>query len=441
MNKLIKRVENFINNYDIKGTILVAFSGGADSLCLLDITKKVYDDIIAIHLNHNWRGEYSRQDELNCQLYCKKNNIKFYSETLDSSVSQTETAAREARYAFFERCAKKFDSKVIFTAHNKNDNAETILYRIIKGTGIIGLEGIKEHRDIYYRPLLTTERRDIDLYCNENNLIPNIDNSNFDTKYKRNFIRHEILTKAEEINKNTLDALNTLSQIAIESNQIIDEYLDNIYKKLKFEKKIKTNEYLKLSKAIQKRIIYNLFQEHNLDYDNAKINRINDFILANTSSKSGISTSLNNKLQLFVNNKFINVISNQRKEDFSLKITKTGEYKTPFGIFIIEECNNTQDIKKNDESYVFAQLNEINFTLRTRLDGDIIQPLGMSGKQKLKKYLNEKKIPKYEKDSILLLAKDNEIFWIAGYGVSEKIKACEHSTHILKFIRNEGKND
>ena len=166
-------VETFLITHNLtEKNILVAFSGGYDSMCLLHILKELsckYNyKLTAIHLNHNWRGEESDNEELNCRNFCL--DIDFYSEKLPTNIPHTETSARDARYEFFNKCAKKFNSNVIFTAHNANDNAETIFYRLLKGTGITGLQGIPAVRDIYYRPLLTIFRKDIENYCFEKEL-------------------------------------------------------------------------------------------------------------------------------------------------------------------------------------------------------------------------------------------------------------------------------
>ena len=129
---IVEKVKNFISKNNLSGTFIVAFSGGYDSMCLLDILNKLNYDIVAVHLNHNWRGNESLLEAENCYEFCQKNNIKFYTETLDDNIEKNETAAREARYDFFKRCAKRFNSNIVFTAHNFDDNAETVLYRIIK---------------------------------------------------------------------------------------------------------------------------------------------------------------------------------------------------------------------------------------------------------------------------------------------------------------------
>ena len=203
---IANEVKKFIDNYNLSGTFIVAFSGGYDSMCLLDVLNKLNYDVVAVHLNHNWRGEESFNEEQNCKNFAQSKGIKYYTEILPDNVEKTETAARIERYKFFEKCAKKFNSNVIFTAHNFDDNAETVLYRIIKGTGTIGLQGISEHRDIFYRPLLNVKRKEIEAYCKKNQLTPNVDSSNFNVNYKRNFIRHKILPLLNEINPKTMQS-------------------------------------------------------------------------------------------------------------------------------------------------------------------------------------------------------------------------------------------
>ena len=228
---ITNKVEQFLIKHKILNTqkpILVAFSGGYDSMCLLHICKNLGLNIIAIHLNHNWRGKESLQEEKNCKEFCAQNNIEFYAETLTEATPQTETFAREARYKFFEKCSNKYNSKIIFTAHNANDNAETILYRISKGTGTIGLSGIAENRDIFYRPLINIKRCEIEKYCDKNELKPNVDSSNSNIKYKRNLIRHNVIPELKKINIEVVDAINSLSQISIMDNEIIDIYLKSL---------------------------------------------------------------------------------------------------------------------------------------------------------------------------------------------------------------------
>ena len=404
-----RHVKDFIENYGLKEPFIVAFSGGYDSVCLLDVLYKLKYKVIAVHLNHNWRGSESDEEENNCLNYAKERNIEFYSEKLPSDMAKTELAARDARYDFFVRCAKKFNSNVVFTAHNYEDNAETVLYRIIKGTGTAGLQGISENRDIYYRPLLKISRCDIEKYCLDNNLNPNKDSSNENTKYKRNLIRKKIIPLMKEINPNVIKAVNSLSDIANEDIQ---------------------------NKNGTKYFVRDLLKEANIDYDRKRIEEITDFIDNNKNSKSGKTISLTKNLWLFVNNKEIKIINNRKKNDKIIEINSVGEYEFDGYILRIENFYGDKfTYPKDSECKALISTNDLNFTLRYRNDGDIIQPLGMKGVQKLKKYFNEKKIPNYKKDFIPLLCKNNEIYWAAGIGLSEKIKVKNKPDYIIELIQ------
>ena len=430
---ITNKVEQFLIKHNILNTkkpILVAFSGGYDSMCLLHICKNLGLNIIAIHLNHNWRGKESLQEEKNCKEFCAQNNIEFYAETLTEATPQTETFAREARYKFFEKCSNKYNSKIIFTAHNANDNAETILYRISKGTGTIGLSGIAENRDVFYRPLINIKRCEIEKYCDKNGLKPNVDSSNSNIKYKRNLIRHNVIPELKKINIEVVDAINSLSQISIMDNEIIDIYLKSLIDPYK------TSNFINYPKAVQLRLLYNLFTSNSLEYDREKITQTLDFIKEYNNSKSGKTLSLTNDLWLFINQKKIEIIEKQEISNIEIKIEKPIQYEIDDKIFVIEEFSKeVKTYPKDSDKIAIVDLSKFdNLILRHRKDGDFIKPLGCSGKQKLKKYLNEKKVPKHEKDKLLLLTSNNEVLWIPSIGISDNIKVVTRPTHMLKLI-------
>lgn len=439
----IEKVEQFLQKYYLhekNNSVIVAFSGGYDSMCLLDIinklSKKYNFKPIAIHLNHNWRGEESRQDELNCQKFAEENNVEFYCETLSADVPKNETSAREERYKFFAKCAEKFNSRCILTAHNADDNAETVLYRIVKGTGISGLEGIKEKRGIYYRPLLSVYREEIENYCKENNLTPNIDSSNSDTKYKRNLIRHEIFPLLEKINPCAKKSLNSLASFAENQNISDEKQIRKIREQVSSSiNTYRTQKFFELPLNEQKRLIYDIFIQNNIDYDRKSIEEPLHFITCNRYSKSGKTCSLTIDLWLFVNEKEIKIIKKEEKEKNKINIFACGEYKISNYIFTINKQNEIKNFPKDCENTALVNLEafEINFTLRNRQEGDIIQPLGVSGTQKLKKYLNNKKVPNYQKDSLLFLCSGSEVLWAPSLGISDKIKVVNKPTHVLKL--------
>lgn len=433
---ITETVKSFLEKYRLENEkILIGFSGGYDSLCLTDILHKSGCGIMAIHLNHNWRGDESLRDEEFCRNFCTERGISFYSEKLSDSIPHTEAAAREARYEFFERCAEKFKAKAVFTAHNLDDLAETVLYRIFKGTGITGIKAIQEKRGIFYRPLLNTSRKEIEKYCKEKNLTAIFDSSNNDTTYKRNFIRKKIIPLIAEINNNYLQSIKNLSQNAAETNEIVDAYMA----KIKEETGNSTERFLQLGNSVQNYLIHDLFIKNNLEYDRERITSIVDFIKENSTSKSGKKKSVTKDLWIFVNSEKFEFITESEHNSSEISIQTEGRYDFGEFEFIIEKIEKKpQTFPKDCEMKASIEVQEINFTLRCRKDGDVITPLGVSGSQKLKKYLNEKKIPNHEKDSIILLCRGNEVLWAAGLGISEKIKVVNKPTHMIRLIKKEG---
>jgi tRNA(Ile)-lysidine synthase len=448
---MIETVEDFLIKHNLnkpENTFLVGFSGGCDSLCLLDIlytlSHKYGYKVVAAHLNHNWRGEESAQEEQNCKRYCDRINIECLVETLDSSGQKTESHARQARYDFFLKHAKNYRNCSIFTAHTRTDNAETIIYRLIKGTGIKGLQGIPPMRMVgevpVYRPLLNISRKNIEDYCNSKGLVANTDSSNFDTTYKRNFIRHKIMPLFDEINFHAEKSIASLAEIATSQTNIVNEYIDKILKEVYVNNQLLTEKFKILSEDVKLKIIYDACLKYNLDYDRKKITHILEFITENQESKAGLKYSLSNDLWLYVNSKYIYLINTQKHEKNmgEIKITKEGEWDfNETKTFSLKKYEGGPQFVFPHENAYIAYINlpdsKIDFTLRTRRDGDYIVPFGMNGSMKLKKYLNAKSVSKHFRDDIVMLTKDSEVFWAAGVGLSNKLKVVNTPTHMLEL--------
>lgn len=448
---MIEIVKKFLDEHDLKSsdkTFLIGFSGGCDSLCLLDIlyglSKQYGFKLVALHLNHNWRGEESFQEEQNCKEFCKKLGIEYISELLENG-QKTEKAAREARYCFFLKYARNYSNSAIFTAHTRTDNAETIIYRIIKGTGINGLQGIPQKRMLQevpvYRPLLTVSRKKIEDYCNSKGLVANIDSSNFNVTYKRNFIRQKIMPLFDEINFHAEKSIALLSKLAISYTNIVNEYINLILKDVYSDNKLLTEKFKNLSDDVMKKIIYDACLKFDLDYDSRKIENILEFIKSNFNSKSGSRYSLTSDLWLFANSKYIYLINKTKgeKNNKEIKITSQGNWEFVEGkAFSLEkyEGGNLDKFPSENALYAYVNLTEIglNLTLRTRREGDFITPFGMKGSMKLKKYLNSKGISQHEKDELILLCQGSEVLWVAGVGLSNKLKVTNKPTHIIKVL-------
>ena len=435
---MISRIEKFLKSYNLiaeNSVLAVGFSGGYDSMALLDILNKLSKThnfkLLALHLNHNWRGEESENEAQNCAQFCAEKDIEFYTETLDANEKHTETRARELRYEFFNHAIEKFGITALFTAHTKSDTAETLVYRMIKGTGIKGLQGISPKLGKIYRPLLDISRAEIEEYCKTQGLSPNFDSSNNNNDYARNFIRNEVLPKFKQINSNYEEALNSLSILAFEEEQIIKEYIKslNLYE----NDKILSQKFKNLSAQMQKRIVYEIYVKYDFEYTQERILNTLKFINENITSKSGKKCSIDATHWLFVSEKYIEVLTNQIKNEEVLKITTEGSYE--FGDYEFSIEKYTEKIKnypKDSDLKAYIELKSpIDFELRTRRDGDRITPLGSKGEMKLKKYLISKNIPQHEKDKIILLCKEGKILWVSGYGLSEDLKVVNNCTHVL----------
>lgn len=433
-------VLEFLKKYNLTDkTLIVGFSGGHDSMCLLDILHKLSKTnnfkLIAAHFNHNWRGIESKMEQDVCQKFCEERGIIFYTKTAAINMKQSEAVARAMRYDFFEKTKNKFNADAFLTAHNKNDNAETVLYRVIKGTGITGLKGIAEKRDYIYRPILNITRDKIDKYCEDNELLPNNDSSNNNTKYKRNLIRHKLIPIAEDINHHAIDSIVSLSQIANDETCIIEEYMEYVKSAIIVNGSIVTDRYMNLSAPVKRKLLYDLITSYNLDYDAEKVYSMYNFIENNNTSKNGIKMSLSTGLWLFVSSKFIELITKTHKLEDEICIRVNGEYEIGDYIFEISpyagEDLNSYPSDNTYCAYVDLSNFDLDLVLRTRRDGDMINPLGMDGSMKLKKYLISKSIPQHKKDELILLCKNNEILWVAGHGLSNKIQVKEKPTHKL----------
>ncbi len=446
-------VSDFLKKYDLQDkTIIVGFSGGFDSMCLLDILADIknlpefYDlNIIAAHYNHNWRGEESLREQEVCRIFASAKGIEFYTKTADKNIKKTENDARIARYAFFDDAMEEFDADAVLTAHNYDDNAETVLYRIIKGTGILGLKGIAEKRGHFYRPLLKIKRSEIIDYCNRKNLSPNNDSSNYNTIYNRNYLRLNVLPSLEKINPGVKDSINILSDIAKSDNEIIEEYLAPIRERVLCEYgKINPKEYLKLSKSVKMRILHEFIQSLDLDFDYKKICEIYEFIESNITQRNGSTKSLATARWLYADEKIIEVIPPKKdtqeeiKKMLEVEVDGEGEYTFGSKVLTLKKYADKELFVFPDSAAKFAyvDLSETNFplTLRTRRDGDIISPFGMSGTMKLKKFLNAKGVPRHSRDDLMLLCTENEVLWVVGVGLSNKISVKDIPTHVIECL-------
>ncbi len=257
---LKKEVYNTIKKYELiknGDKLVLGISGGPDSMTMLDILfnikeeKSIKFDFVVAHLNHKIRQE-AQDDEKYVEKYCQINKIDFYSKSIDvkkmanNNKVSTEEAGRDARYTFFDEIQKKVGANKIAIAHNKNDKIETIIMNELRGCGIAGLKGIEPKRDKYIRPLIEIERNQIEEYCEEKDLNPRIDKTNFENIYTRNKIRNVVIPYIkQEFNPNIIRTIDRLSNLVVEQEEYINKQTKEIYANILEEEKL--NEYIVLN--------------------------------------------------------------------------------------------------------------------------------------------------------------------------------------------------
>ena len=244
-----EQVLKTINKYNLIKSgdkIVLAVSGGPDSIFMLDILNKIRQNpknnlsfnIIVCHVNHMIRKE-AEEDETYVINFCKKNNIEYYIKRIDvqkyanNKKVGTEEAGRIVRYEFFDEIMQKTKANKIAIAHNKNDKVETIIMNLLRGSGSLGIKGIEPKRDEkYIRPIIEIERADIEKYCNQNKLEPRIDKTNFENTYTRNKIRNIVIPYIQkEFNPNIVNTITRLSEIITEEQQYLSKITKNEYQK------------------------------------------------------------------------------------------------------------------------------------------------------------------------------------------------------------------
>lgn len=267
--EVLKTIETY-NLIEKNDKIVIGVSGGPDSICLLHVLyglkEKLGIEIVVAHVNHMLRDVADLETEY-VQNFCKKLGIECYvkkADILEISKTQkkgTEEVGRQVRYDFFDEVAKKTNSNKIATAHNSNDRAETVILNILRGSGLSGLKGIEPIRDNkYIRPLINTDRQDIENYCNDNKLEPKYDKTNNENIYTRNKVRNTVIPYIKkEFNPNIIKTINRLSSLATEENEYLQAITKQEFENLLIEKTeniiLDLHKFNSLNLVIKRRLI------------------------------------------------------------------------------------------------------------------------------------------------------------------------------------------
>ncbi len=417
--------------------VLLAVSGGIDSMVMTHLFIRAGIKTGIAHCNFCLRGDDSDRDEELVRKFASGYNIDFFTKKFDTRAFAEEKgisiqmAARDLRYAWFEKIRKinGFDS--VATAHNLNDNIETFLINLTRGTGITGLSGIRKTRDRVIRPLLFATRKSIENYCIENRIEYREDKSNAETKYLRNKIRHLVLPLLSEINPSIESSLNETSERLNDINAIFTSYTSGLRKKLlKKRALIQAIEIEKLNPYLDNNtLLYELF--HPFGIRSQSLNDLRNIVTGQSGSEiiTPAHRIIKNRKELIISEITI-------KDDVCLHYGNSDElHECPF-IKSVRTINITARFRLPVSRYTAClDLEKITFpvTVRNWQYGDNFYPLGMKHRKKISDYLIDNKIPVLNKEKIKVLISAGKIAWIIGERIDDRFKITDRTRKALKI--------
>ncbi len=453
IKKILKTIEKY-KLLDKNDRVVVALSGGPDSTALLavlaQISKELDFDIVVAHYNHLLRGIHSEEDEKYSQELAEKLGLVFVSGKMDLKLRQKgvspEDFYRQQRYQFLNKVAEDYKAQKIALGHNIQDQAETVLINLLRGSGLEGLKGILPLREgKFIRPLIEVSRSKIIDFLSVSGISYCYDSSNDSSIYLRNKIRSELIPYLKE--KFNPKIVENLAQMA-EILRYDDDYIRNSVKQALQSTYIQNQpdgislniEYLKgLAEAIRSRVFKEALESMNSDNNGISFKNINDLDRLVQAKRSGKKISLPFGIEA-------------RREYDNLILTRDNDglkqvgYEYPVnipGVIHVKEINRTINVEKiprkkmdlHGKNKVYLDLDKIKqpVVLRNRRDGDRFQPLGMKGRQKIKSLFINQKISRDKRNEVMLLVDKNSVIWIENMHLSERVKISLQTKNILSL--------
>ena len=440
--KLFREILNINKKYNLiesNDIIVVGFSGGPDSVFLVEMLKKLQHffnfKIYLVHINHLLRGEDADSDENFSFEYAKKNNLEIFIKRIPvkeiaKEIGKTlEEVGREERYKFFSEIYEKVRATKIATAHNKDDQIETFLFRLIRGTSLQGLEGIKIKNNNVIRPISEIYKKDILEYLNKNEIQYKIDKTNFENEFTRNSIRLDLIPFIEErYNIKFKDKIFSLIKEIRENNQNnslnLSDYTDSenriILEKTKF-----------LSNFDKKNLLSLFLNKKNIEVNRNKIDEISSLIKSNGTKKIDLDKSyriVKDYTYLYIEDKKENCVINNNV--IQVKIPSEQIFDN-FKITVSTVEN--LDIPKQKNQYLLDAIYNDIIEVRYRKEGDRIF-LGEKHSKKIKEIFIDQKIPKNIRDRLPIFLYNNTIFWIYNVKKAYIPKIDQDISKLIKVL-------
>lgn len=436
-------------------SILVALSGGPDSVCLLHLLHRYSKEknlkIYAAHLNHKLRGLDAFLDSLYVMKLCEKLSIPSFIKVIDVhdycrlNKMSIEDGARKLRYEVFDEIRLRLDIDKVAIGHNKNDQAETIIMRMMRGTGLLGMRGIEYKRDEYIiRPILDIERKDIEEYCKQHELSPQIDKTNLEDIYSRNKIRLNIIPYMEkEFNENVISNIVRLSENIKIDSDFIESEVEKSFKSVANEYEDGVYVFVDLLKnlhlSIKSRLIFKAIEKVLGDTKSIEKVHIDDVLNFEADNKVGKKLNLPRGIFVYRFSDYIMITKNEIvKKDVEYEVNiQPGkdvyikELDKTFISHIVDITDFDPTKIENNTQYVdFSKIND-NITLRNRHQGDKIVLRG--GTKKIKELFIGAKIPKEQRSYVPLLLEGDRVLSVVGHRVSVDYMIDENTEKVLLF--------
>jgi tRNA(Ile)-lysidine synthase len=451
MNTLELKLEEFVRFHRLvtpKQTVLLAVSGGMDSMVMLHLVSLLRErfdvQITLVHVNHQMRGEESMEDEQFVRGMSDAYGICFYCERVDvvsyadKHGLSKQIAARQLRYMCFERVRQQAGAHVVATAHHADDNAETVLLNILRGTGIHGLAGIPLKREIgcIIRPLLFATRKEIEIYAMENGIKYRNDSSNTSLAYRRNLLRHNILPPLMKRVPHIVETLNmvaaTMRDVSEKLHAMVDEALRSLAQKDSQDRLMLDVKKLEMEPDfLWGEIFVELLHRMHIEPTEKKVDALHRLCTMPT----GRIVELSGELSACRDRQHI-VFKKTNEEKSNIWHVEFGRMYEYHGCLITisnpepvpAALSDTQEVEYIDAERLGRQL-----VLRPWRAGDWFIPLGMKTKKKLSDFFTDQKIPRFQKALIPILESDGTIVWICGKRLDNRFKLTEHTRMAIRL--------
>lgn len=415
--------------------VLLAVSGGIDSMVMTHLFLRTATEIGISHCNFNLRGSESDEDELFVRKFSSDHNIPFFCMSFDTTGFASEKnisiqmAARELRYRWFEEIRVKNKYDFIALAHNQNDNIETFLINLTRGTGIAGLTGMKPKYKHLIRPLLFASRQAINEYCSFNNILYREDRSNTETKYTRNKIRHTILPLFREINPSFDITLGETAEKLGEINEILSDFISVIRNRV--AKQNNNLTYFRVddlnSLSPKRTVLFELFKPFGIG--TGQIDDLEYLIQGKTGGQLFTATH-----RLLKNRRDILVSRREPGDEVYYEVSDPEDFNNVPGFVSACITDHTEDFIIPDSSCIAClDAGKISFPviIRKWMPGDSFYPLGMKHKKKLSDYFIDNKYSILDKENCQILESEGKIVWIAGDRIDNRFRITRSTKKIL----------